>query len=219
MSGATCRARRRRPEIRLAAIGCASLLALAGCAEQGPPAPTAFDEDALVGADREVGEAGEVADRDESEVEAALEPWPVAVEVPAIGVDADLVALGLNDDRSMQVPAFGLAGWYAKGPRPGAAGPAVIAAHYDSTDGPDVFYELDALATGDEIHVRREDGSTTTFVVEELEQHPKDELPGDRIWAPSEEPRLTLITCGGVFDRATGHYTDNVIAYAVAAPR
>jgi len=145
------------------------------------------------------------------------EPLPVSVEIPAIGVHAELVGLALNDDGSMEVPGFGLAGWYVKGPPPGANGPAVIAAHLDSTSGPDVFYELATLQPGDEIHVHREDGTTASFAVEDVAQHPKDELPGDRIWAASSQPRLTLITCGGAFDRASGHYTDNVIVYASAA--
>jgi sortase (surface protein transpeptidase) len=140
---------------------------------------------------------------------------PVAIRIPAIGVDAEVVAVGLEADRSMEVPDFGLAGWYAEGPRPGAPGPAVIVGHYDSKSGPDVFHELDALEPGDEIHVIGERGTQATFVVEWREQQPKDELPGDRIWASSSHPRLTLVTCGGVFDRSTGHYLDNVIVYAV----
>lgn len=144
-------------------------------------------------------------------------PEPVGLTIPAIGVDVALVGVGRNDDGSMEVPAFGLAGWYLEGPRPGATGPAVIVAHYDSTAGPDVFYDLGALTAGDRIFVARDDGSTATFVVQGREQRPKEALPGDRIWAPSAEPRLTLITCGGVFDRGTGHYTDNVIVYARTA--
>jgi len=150
-----------------------------------------------------------------SDEPAAAAP-PSTVEIPAIDVRADLVGLGLNDDGSMEVPDFGLAGWYIGGPPPGAKGPAVIAAHYDSTDGPDVFYRLAELEIGDEIRVHRTDGGTATFVVEEVEQRPKDELPGDRIWAAADRPRLTLITCGGTFDRSIGHYTDNVIVYAAA---
>jgi hypothetical protein len=28
-------------------------------------------------------------------------------------------------------------------------------------------------------------------------------------------PRLALVTCGGPFDSATGHYLDNIIVWAV----
>jgi Sortase domain len=146
------------------------------------------------------------------------EPLPVTVEIPAIRVDAELVGLGLARDGAMEVPDFGLAGWYTEGPPPGAPGPAVIAAHVDSRDGPDVFYELYRLQPGDAVDVHRADGSTASFVVVTIEQHPKDELPVDRIWAASTGAELTLITCGGVFDRAAGHYADNVIVYTTAAP-
>ncbi|MEX2486851.1 MAG: class F sortase [Nitriliruptoraceae bacterium] len=144
-------------------------------------------------------------------------PLPVTVEIPRLDVDAELVALGINDDGSMQVPGFGRAGWYANGPRPGARGPAVIAAHYDSRDGPDVFFRLATLEPGDEVRVRGADASTVRFIVERVEQHPKGELPGGRIWATTDEPRLTLITCGGRFDRSKGQYTDNVIVYTTRA--
>jgi LPXTG-site transpeptidase (sortase) family protein len=195
--------------LRYAALACALLLVLVACGEDD--ATAVFDESEVVTQEEsEERRASEPADADE----AGAEPYQLRVEIPAIDVDAELVDLGLNPDRSMEVPDFGLAGWYTKGPRPGAPGPAVIAAHYDSRDGPDVFYHVEELETGDEVHVHREDGSTVTFEVEHLEQHPKDELPGDRIWGHSDDPVLRLITCGGVFDREARSYEDNVIAYA-----
>jgi hypothetical protein len=51
-------------------------------------------------------------------------------------------------------------------------------------------------------------------VVERVERQPKQALPTDRIWNRTRRPVLRLITCGGSFDRATGHYRDNVIVYA-----
>jgi hypothetical protein len=38
-----------------------------------------------------------------------------------------------------------------------------------------------------------------------------------RIRNPTRRPVLRLITCGGSFDRATGHYRDNVIVDASLA--
>jgi hypothetical protein len=40
----------------------------------------------------------------------------------------------------------------------------------------------------------------------------------ERIWNRTSQPVLRLITCGGSFDRSTGHYRDNVIVYARPAP-
>lgn len=210
------------PVSRLAAGVCAGILA-AGCGAADPPAGRTAGAP-TPGAGGVPAETFATPDEDlrkpspEPGAEVVREPLPVAVEIPAIGVEADVVPVGLDDGGSMEVPDFGFAGWYTEGPVPGAVGPAVIVAHVDSADGPDVFYGLAELRPGDAVHVHREDGSVASFVVEDLEQQPKDELPGERIWAASTEPRLTLITCGGVFDRSVGHYDDNVIAYAASKP-
>ena len=45
----------------------------------------------------------------------------------------------------------------------------------------------------------------------------KDAFPTAEVYGPQAGPVLRLVTCGGEFDRATGHYTDNVIAFASAA--
>jgi hypothetical protein len=51
---------------------------------------------------------------------------PEALVIPAIGVSAPLVRLGLQPDRRMEVPEdFSAAGWYGGGPRPGEPGPAL----------------------------------------------------------------------------------------------
>ncbi|HUX71136.1 MAG TPA: class F sortase, partial [Cellulomonadaceae bacterium] len=64
---------------------------------------------------------------------------PVRLQIPAIGVDSSLMALGLNSDGTMQVPPSGFpAGWYTGAPTPGEIGPAIIAGHVD-WNGPAVF--------------------------------------------------------------------------------
>ena len=45
----------------------------------------------------------------------------------------------------------------------------------------------------------------------------KAELPVDRAVRPRRPPRLTLITCGGEFDRAAGSFRDNVVVVAEPA--
>ena len=49
------------------------------------------------------------------------------------------------------------------------------------------------------------------------ERYRKTTIPLDRYFARDGAPRLTLITCGGPFDRTTGHYRDNVVVTAVPA--
>jgi hypothetical protein len=138
---------------------------------------------------------------------------PTRVRIPAIEVDAELVPLGLRPDRAMEVPAFGLAGWYAEGPRPGHPGPAVLAAHVDSWTGPDVFFRLRDLVSGDRVHVIYDSGDRVTFVVTWSERTPKDALPVASIWPLTGDRLLALITCGGTFDRDARSYRDNVVVY------
>lgn len=139
---------------------------------------------------------------------------PVSIAIPAAGVDARVVPVGLGPGRTIEVPGVDLAGWYAPGPRPGEAGPAVIVGHVDSRRGPAVFFRLRELRRGDRIEVGQGGGASRAFVVERVEQRPKAALPVGRIWAHTRQPVLRLITCGGSFDLATGHYRDNVVVYA-----
>lgn len=139
---------------------------------------------------------------------------PVAIAIPAIGVATDLQRLHRAADGTIEVPEWHHAGWWAGGPKPGQPGPAVILGHIDSRSGTDVFYRLDELRAGDEVVVTNADGSEVRFVIQRLERHSKDSFPSEAVYAPSLQPGLRLITCGGTFDRSAGHYRDNVIAFA-----
>jgi hypothetical protein len=139
---------------------------------------------------------------------------PATITIPSIGVRAPIVGVGLQPDGAMQLPEPDQVGWYRLGPRPGEGGPAVLVGHVDSRTGPAVFYRLRQLRPGDEIFIGQSDGTTSRFLVGRLEQHPKTALPTSRIWTPAIGRWLRLITCGGPFNRATGHYRDNLIVYA-----
>lgn len=141
---------------------------------------------------------------------------PVSIAIPAVGVEARVVPVGLRPDRTMEVPGVDLAGWYEVGPRPGEAGPAVIVGHVDSRSGPAVFFRLGELQRGDQIVVGQAGGVARSFVVKRVERSAKEALPVERIWNRTRQPVLRLITCGGSFDRSSGHYRDNVIVYAQA---
>ena len=143
---------------------------------------------------------------------------PVGLEIPGIGVRARVIRLGLNPDRSLEVPQdFAETGWWSGGPRPGDRGPAVIVGHVDSKTGPAVFYRIRELGPGDEIAVVRADGSRARFVVQGSEQYPKADFPTARVYGRTSGPTLRLITCSGAFDSSTGHYLSNTVVYARAA--
>jgi sortase (surface protein transpeptidase) len=146
-------------------------------------------------------------------------PAPVRVEIPKIGVASSLDRLGRAPDGTIQEPArWAVAGWYAPGTRPGDPGSAVILGHVDSKGGPAVFFRLRELRRGDAVTIGRADGSSVRFVVQRTEQYPKDRFPTDDVYYPTLTPALRLVTCGGQFDYATGHYRSNVIVFATLAP-
>jgi hypothetical protein len=140
---------------------------------------------------------------------------PVRLWIPAIAVSTPLGRLGRLPDGSLQVPRdWDKAGWYDQGPRPGQPGPAVILGHVDSKTGPAVFYRLRALRPRDIVRVGLADGRILVFRVQRVRRYPKDEFPTEAVYLPTLNRELRLITCGGEFDYASGHYRDNIVVYA-----
>lgn len=144
---------------------------------------------------------------------------PARIVVPRIGVDSSVASVGLNPDRTMEVPAKGplydLAAWYRYSVTPGQQGPSVIVGHIDSAeDGPSVFFRLGALAPGDTVAVTRADGRVVTFTVYATRSFPKDAFPTDEVYAGTAGPELRLITCSGSFDAASRNYRDNTVVFA-----
>jgi sortase (surface protein transpeptidase) len=142
---------------------------------------------------------------------------PVSLVIPSIGVHTKgIVDLALDKNGRLQAPTdFAKAGWYAAGPTPGEFGPAVIGAHVDSKSGPAVFYRLGALKKGAEVTVVRKDGSTARFVVDRVDRYSKADFPTGTVYGDTKgRAELRLITCGGAFDQSSGHYVDNIVAFA-----
>lgn len=137
------------------------------------------------------------------------------VLIPAIAVDAPVVNLGLNADGTLQVPTnFSDAGWWSGGPFPGDPGPAVVVGHVSSIYGPGVFFRLDELVAGDSVIVTRPDGRRVIFRVTRLLEVAKSSFPTGLVYGHVAGRQLRLITCGGPFNSATGHFIDNFIVFA-----
>jgi hypothetical protein len=86
---------------------------------------------------------------------------PVRIRIPAIGVDAPVEPLTVDQDGVLPPPGTNDgAGWWRDGPEPGERGPAVIVGHLDSKRGPAVFFRLTDLTSGVHIFVDRADGTT-----------------------------------------------------------
>ena len=142
---------------------------------------------------------------------------PVAVELPGRGVGAPVVPTATGPDGALAVPdPPSTVGWWSPGALAGAAsGTTVLVGHVDSAAaGLGVFAVLRDVAVGERVLLRGADGRLLGYRVTGRRQAGKAALPAD-LFAPGGPPRLALVTCGGRFDRATRHYTDNVVVYAV----
>jgi hypothetical protein len=203
---------RARPTATAVAVALLAALALAGC---GAPRARYAGVTSTVGPEQAPA-AGLDAVRGFSSTRGyRATPVPVRLEIARIGVSTGLERLGRARDGTVEVPSeWGVAGWYAGGTRPGDPGSAVVLGHVDSKSGPAVFYRLRELRPGDRVEVVRADRSRVRFTVERLEQVDKLRFPTDDVYYPTLTPRLRLVTCGGAFDPASGHYRSNVIVYA-----
>lgn len=152
---------------------------------------------------------------------------PTRITIPALRVTQPVTGLGRRADGSMEVPGDARSvGWYTRAPTPGSLGPAVLAGHVDFQNRAGTFARLADLVPGDTVGIDRRDGSRAGFTVTRVERHPKKRFPTTAVYGPIDHAGLRLITCGGEFDRAAGHYADNIVVYAtlttahpVAAPR
>jgi hypothetical protein len=150
----------------------------------------------------------------------ALSPSrPIGLSIPALGVTSKVQEVGQAADGSIVVPPPGSrydeAAWYRHSPTPGARGPAVVIGHVDSAaGGPSVFFRLAELKPADTVRIARADGSTAEFVVNAVRFYPKNRFPSAKVYGDTAGAELRLITCGGPFDRRSGHYKDNVVVFA-----
>ena len=190
-------------------------LALAGCSAQ--ERDLAVSPRAASNASAPIASAPPAAPLPEFRAvrELARSEVPVRLRIPALGIDAPVGSVGQAPDGTVEVPGeWQEVGWYDRGPRPGEDGPAVLLGHVDSKAGPAVFVRLPQVQSGTVVEVVGEAGAITRFRVDRVEQYPKTRFPTEAVYLPALRPELRLVTCGGEFDRATGHYRDNIVAYA-----
>ena len=229
---AAARRRRLRPWIWLASgFGLLAVTiitgwqAAGGVEEFGVPVPTrdtttAVDTRAIPGATPQPDAAGATA--------VPLTPGglttltivaPQRLRIPAVGIDAVVRPVGVDPKTGeLAVPeAVSSVGWYRYGPGLDAdTGSVVIAGHVDSSaQGLGVFSRLAEIRPGARVWVLGADRSARDFRVVSREVFGKSEVPDERLFARDGRARLTLVTCGGAFDRKLGSYRDNIVVTAV----
>jgi LPXTG-site transpeptidase (sortase) family protein len=138
------------------------------------------------------------------------------LRVSQVGIDANVITLGVDPDGTMQAPktAFDVA-WYDFSARPGSGSNAVFAAHVDFRGvGPAVFWRLRELREGSQIQVVLDDGSTLTYRVVIAQAYGANDAPIEWIVGATERDSITLITCDGTFNTATREYDRRLVVRA-----
>lgn len=146
-----------------------------------------------------------------------VDPRPVRLAIPAIGVNAVIEARGLDSNRNMDVPKdYHDVAWYSLGPRPGEPGNALINGHSSWWSGDAVFTGLSRLRAGDEVRVVRADGVVVTFKVTSSKTVGANERIAS-LFAPSTVSTLTLITCSGPWSPITRSTPERLLVSAAHA--
>ncbi|MFI1305496.1 sortase domain-containing protein [Streptomyces sioyaensis] len=133
-------------------------------------------------------------------VPAAAAADPVGLTIEALGVRAAGIAARDLDANGLLAPpppaSPDAVGWYAGGPQPGETGAALLVgragADLGSGAGRIVFRRLTGLKPGQRVDVRRADGSTARFTVEDVRLYDRDRFAPHRVYAPHDPGRSEL---------------------------
>lgn len=125
--------------------------------------------------------------------------FPSAVSIPSIGVDAEVVNIGINKKGDMATPKlFKDVGWYSPGTVPGNTGSAIFAGHLDNGIGlAGVFIRLNQAAVGDEVEIKMNSGKILTFKVTDISMYDYNDPKAGDVFNDSSGRLVKLITCSG----------------------
>jgi hypothetical protein len=143
---------------------------------------------------------------------------PTRVRLTARGIDARVYGVDIDTHSgALAIPKdIDRVGWWRDGAAPGSAtGAILLTGHVDSAKrGAGAFYALKNARRGDTVSVTSDDGKVRDYRVTTMQRVAKAALPAS-IYSRTGRRRLVLVTCGGPFDAAIGHYRDNLIVTAL----
>jgi sortase (surface protein transpeptidase) len=140
---------------------------------------------------------------------------PIQIDIPSIGTHASVVALGEEDDGTMQAPTDpDTVGWYSLGVGVGAPGNALLDGHVDWAGTLRAFGYLRQLEPGDVIKITDSNGNVLSYGVSWVKLYVADSAPLDQIFDQTDDDEVTLITCGGAFDPSVHMYVSRWVVRA-----
>jgi LPXTG-site transpeptidase (sortase) family protein len=141
-------------------------------------------------------------------------PMDANVVIPSIGVDAPIVQVGIDSGYKMVVPSNARdIAWLDQGGIPGVTQNIVLAGHISYNRVAGSFNQISRMQAGDLVEVFI-DGEKRTYQVKWNCAFPFDTDRAAQIMGYTQTESLTLITCGGVFDRAARTHNQRIVVRA-----
>ena len=146
--------------------------------------------------------------------------YPLYLTIPALGVQAKVEQVGVDNQNNMDIPRDpNNAAWFKPGTVPGQVGNSVMDGHLDWYGIPQgIFFYRSSLKPGDRLYVRDDKGTDRAFVVTGQLLCVYNKCPLQDVFGKTSLTRLNLITCAGVFNRASQNYDKRLVIYSEIAP-
>jgi LPXTG-site transpeptidase (sortase) family protein len=153
-----------------------------------------------------------------AQVTSHIATTPVTIRITAAQVDAEVESLDITNGVMANPTGPWVVSWYRQTSELGEGGNVVMAGHVDYWGvGPSVFYHLRDVKKGDRIQITGANKDVFTYAVDWYQVIGMAELTGGKIQelvGRTNNSVLTLITCGGDFDYATGEYLSRSVVRA-----
>jgi len=141
-------------------------------------------------------------------------PWATDgnVSIPALGTSAPVVRVGVDRRSQMVVPpGAGQVAWLDQGGIPGNTNNVVIAGHISWGGVPGAFGGIGGLRGGNLVYLTM-NHQKLTFQISWVCSFVRSSPLAAQIMGYTDEPSITLITCGGGWDSYAGTHTNRIVA-------
>ena len=144
---------------------------------------------------------------------------PRMIYIPAIGVNARVMSVGVNSKGNIDTPAnLNDTAWYDGSAKPGQDGQVFIDGHTSFSNSLyAAFNDLPKLHQGDLITIEKGNGEKINYRVSAVETVDADKVDMGKALNPPEGATkgLTLMTCTGTFNYRTQTADKRLVVYAV----
>jgi len=157
-------------------------------------------------------------EKNSSQITSVQKETPMRIIIDKIGVDAKILANGLDQNGMMETPnSLFDVGWYDQSARIGdTLHPILLSGHYGITAKPGIFHKLGELKNGDQFKIIGEYGVLAEYEIVSTESNISEQIDMEKIYNKDDDKTETavLITCDGEYDPATFDYSNRLIVYA-----